>query len=620
MQESTTSVGPEPAGARSNAEDATLALTPIDDNTYAAPTKRKSKVREQRTLEVPERAGLSMSRRWTKPGVDPFDQVEWERRSAVITGEGGKVVFEQRDVEVPATWSQLATNVVVSKYFRGTLGTPERETSVRQLIGRVVDTIAGWAEKDGYFSTDGGWRAFRDELKYLLLHQYAAFNSPVWFNVGVEARPQCSACFINSVEDTMESILELCKTEGRLFKYGSGTGTNFSPLRGSKERAGRRRSGIGSGELHEGLRRLRRRDQERRQDPARRQDGHPRRRPSRHRRFHQLQGQRGEEGLGAHRCRATTAAIDGEAYSSVFFQNSNNSVRVTDEFMRAVENDGVWKTLNRPMAPWPARTRRSTSCDSSPRRPTPAAIQACSSTPPSTSGTPARPATAFYASNPCSEYMFLNDSACNLASLNLMKFRDAAGEFDVEAFKHAVDVVITAQEVIVDNASYPTDRIRQELLSLSPAGPGLRQPRRACSWRAACPTTRTKAGAYAAAVTALMSGEAYAQSARMAQVKGPFKGYAANGESMRDVMQMHRDGRRRASTQAACRAGLLDAARRCVGRGAAAWARQHGLPQRPDHGAGAHRHHRLHDGLRHHRHRARYLAHQVQEAGRWRHA
>ena len=247
--------------------------------------------------------GLEFARYFTREGGDPFDEVEWELRSALIANERGELVFEQRDVEFPKFWSQQATNIVVSKYFRGQIGTPERERSVKQLIGRVVDTITSWARAQGYFASEDDLQAFSDELKHLLVYQKGSFNSPVWFNCGFEKAPQCSACFINSVQDTMDSILALARTEGMLFKFGSGTGSNLSAIRSSQRTARRRRHGLGSGVVHEGLRRVRRRHQVGRQDAPRGEDGHPQRRSSGHRRVHQLQGRGREEGLGAHRRR-----------------------------------------------------------------------------------------------------------------------------------------------------------------------------------------------------------------------------------------------------------------------------------------------------------------------------
>ncbi len=247
--------------------------------------------------------GLTFERRWTRPGIHPYDEITWEYRTAGIANESGKSVFEQKDVEVPDFWSQLATNVVVSKYFRGHLNTPERETSVKQLIDRVVNTIAAWAETQHYFATDDDLQAFQAELTHLIVHQKMAFNSPVWFNVGIEPQPQCSACFINSVQDTMSSIMDLAKTEAMLFKFGSGAGSNLSPIRSSREKMAGGGTASRPGLLHEGLRRLRGRREVGRQDPPRGQDGHPRRRPSGRPRVHRLEGARGAEGLGADRGR-----------------------------------------------------------------------------------------------------------------------------------------------------------------------------------------------------------------------------------------------------------------------------------------------------------------------------
>ena len=290
---------------------------------------------ERRAATAAERRKLNFKRHFTRPGRSPYDEVVWETRSAVINDEKGRPVFEQHDIEVPVSWSQTATNIVASKYFRGQMGTPERENSVRGLIGRVADTIVGWAKAQGYFATAEDLQAFSDELTHLLLEQKAAFNSPVWFNVGVEARPQGSACFINSVHDTMESILGLAKTEGMLFKFGSGTGTDLSthPLLEGEPR--RRRHRLGPAVVHARLRRSRRRHQERRQDPPRRQDGHPQGRPSRHRGVHRVQGRGRAQGLGADRGRLRRRLQRrGGAYSSMFFQNANHSVRVTDDFMQ----------------------------------------------------------------------------------------------------------------------------------------------------------------------------------------------------------------------------------------------------------------------------------------------
>ena len=492
---------------------------------------------QQHTTE--EKHGLRVKRYYSKAGQDPFESIEWEVRSAVITGEKGEVVFEQNDIEVPASWSQLATNVVVSKYFRGNIGTPERETSVRQLIGRVVDTIHTWAKQDKYFYNDEDLNAFADELKFLLVNQYAAFNSPVWFNVGVETHPQCSACFINSVEDTMESILELAKTEGRLFKFGSGTGTNLSPLRGSGEPLKGGGSASGPVSFMRGYDAF----------AGVIKSGGKTRRAAK---MVMLDADHPDLELFIN-CKSNEeqkawalidagydGAIDGEAYGSVFFQNSNNSIRVSDDFMNAIENEGVWKTINR-VDGSTAKTYEATELLKQIAK----ATHLCGDPGlqyDSTINTwhTCKATDRIYASNPCSEYMFLNDSACNLASLNLLKFRDEEGQFDLEGFTQAVQVVFTAQEVLVSNASYPTEKIKRNSEKFRPIGLGYANLG-ALLMSYGLPYDSAKGRAYAAAITAIMTGEAYRQSALIAATKGPFEGYKNNQASMLGVMHMHKD-------------------------------------------------------------------------------
>jgi len=496
---------------------------------------------EEETLSLYKSSGkgLKFHRFFTKPGVHPFDEIQWEIRDAVITNEKGEVVFEQKGVEVPAFWSMLATNIVVSKYFHGQVGTPEREYSVKQLIERVARTITNWGIRDGYFASDEDADIFYNELGYLLVNQYASFNSPVWFNVGIEEKPQASACFINSVQDTMESILELVKTEGMLFKYGSGTGTNFSTLRSSKEKLSG--GGIASGpvsfmrgfDAFAGVIK----------------SGGKTRRAAKmvilnvdHPDIIDFIKSKAEEEKKAHIL--IKAGYDpgfnvpGGAYDSVQFQNANHSVRVTDEFMKAVLEDKEWHTRY---------VTTGEICDTYRARDIMRMIAEAAWL----CGDPGMqfdttinnwhtcPNTGrINASNPCSEFMFLDDTACNLASLNLMKFRKEDGSFDVEAFRHAVDVLITAQEIIVDNASYPTKAIEKNSYDYRPLGLGYANLG-ALLMSLGLPYDSEPARAYAAVITAIMTGEAYRQSALIAKEMGPFRGYELNREPMLGVIRKH---------------------------------------------------------------------------------
>src|SRR6266849_6176528 len=486
--------------------------------------------------------GLSFQRYFTDGKKSPFDAVEWEKRTALIGNEKGVTIFRQEDVEVPKSWSQTATNIVTSKYFHGKPGTAQREGSVRQLIGRVVNTIVKWGEQGGYFAHGPSRDAFRDELPHLLIEQKMAFNSPVWFNVGVQPKPQCSACFINSVQDDMESIMNLAKTEGMLFKWGSGTGTNFSSLRGSRETLSG--GGIASGPVSfmKGFDAF---------AGVIKSGGKTRRaakmvilnidhpdivefiecKVKEEKKAHVLIGQ------------GYDSSIDGEAYSSIFFQNANHSVRVTDEFMQAVEADRDWWTKNvidgQPNEKLSARELLQKIADSTWHCGDPGMQYDTTVNRWHTCKNTAR----INASNPCSEYMFLDDTACNLASLNLMKYLGPNGQFDVESFKHAVDVTITAQEILVDNASYPTPRIAENSHNFRPLGLGYANLG-ALLMSMALPYDSEEGRDVAGAVTALMCGEAYAQSARVAERLGPFPGYAVNREPMLDVIRMHRSAMR----------------------------------------------------------------------------
>src|ERR1700683_840956 len=515
--------------------------TPSAEAEMAEP--RMTLQNKSETDQVTRRAsGLEFQRRFTDGKISPYDKVEWERRPAIIGNDKGQVIFRQDNVEVPKSWSQTATNIVASKYFHGKPNSPERETSVRQLISRVVETIVRWGEEGGYFATPESKNIFRDELAHLLVEQKVAFNSPVWFNVGVQAKPQCSACFINSVQDNMDSIMNLAKTEGMLFKWGSGTGTNFSSLRGSRESLSG--GGIASGPVSfmKGFDAF----------AGVIKSGGKTRRAAKmvilnvdHPDIMEFIESKMKEERKAHVLieQGYDPAIDGEAYSSVFFQNANHSVRVTDDFMRAVEEDRDWWTRNvtdgKPVEQFRARDLLREMADSAWKCGDPGMQydttinrwHTCKAT------------DRIYASNPCSEYMFLDDTACNLASLNLLKFLGSNGQFDTEGFAHAVDVTITAQEILVDNASYPTEKIARNSHDCRPLGIGYANLG-ALLMSLALPYDSDGGRDFCGAITALMTGESYAQSARIAERMGPFGGYLRNREAMIDVIRMHRDALR----------------------------------------------------------------------------
>ncbi len=488
--------------------------------------------------------GVEFERFFTREGIDPFDEVEWDLRSAVIGNEKGEVVFEQRDVEIPRFWSQQATNIVVSKYFRGQIGMPERERSVKQLVGRVVDTITGWARKQQYFASEDDLQSFSDDLKHLLVYQKAAFNSPVWFNVGFEKHPQCSACFINAVQDTMDSILGLAKTEGMLFKYGSGTGSNLSNIRSSKELLAGGGTASGPVSFMKGFDAF----------AGVIKSGGKTRRAAKmvilnadHPDIEEFINCKVEEEKKAWALidAGYDGSFTGPAYASVFFQNSNNSVRVTDEFMRAVMDDGEWQTR----AVLEPREVTGTYKARQLMREIAHATWVC--------GDPGLqfdttvndwhtcPETArINASNPCSEYMFLDDSACNLASINLMKFvrteGDHAGELDPVAFEAACRTLITAQEILVDNSSYPTPAIGKNSHDYRPLGLGYANLGALLMSRG-LPYDSDAGRDYAATITAIMHGAAYAQSSKIARDHGgPFAGYEKNREPFLRVMRKHR--------------------------------------------------------------------------------
>ena len=535
--------------------------------------------------------GLTFRRFFTKPGVSPYDEIEWERRIAQITDAQGNTIFEQKDVEVPKDWSMTATNIVASKYLHGTIGTPDRESGVRALVTRVAETIRDWGLAQGYFKTPEDGATFHDELAHILLRQYAAFNSPVWFNVGCDriepdsdarnwhwnpvagrvefgvtgySSPQCSACFINSVQDSLDSILTLAKTEGMLFKWGSGTGTNLSPLRSSTE--GLSGGGTASGPLSfmKGFDAF----------AGVIKSGGKTRRAAKmvilnidHPDIIDFIECKSKEEAKAHALIATGydgSSPDSDAYSSIFFQNANNSVRVTDDFMYAVLRDTDFSTKavkdGRPLHTFKAKDLLYKISDATWRCGDPGMQFDTTVNRWHTSKNTNR----INASNPCSEYMFLDDSACNLASLNLLKFAPN-GTFDVEAYRHAVDVLITAQEILVDNAGYPTEMIGKNSHDYRPLGLGYANLG-ALLMAAGLPYDSDAGRDYAACVTAIMCGQAYLQSSRIAELCPPLvpateptkkglaetnlgsnvmpggacPGWYINREPFLDVIRMHR--------------------------------------------------------------------------------
>ena len=479
-----------------------------------------------------------MARYFTREGVNPYDEIEWELRAASIINERGKVVFEQSNVEIPKAWSQMATNVVVSKYFRGPLGSPQREHSVRQMIGRVVDTITGWGLKDGYFAAEEDARAFADELTHILVHQKACFNSPVWFNCGIEERPQCSACFILSVDDTMDSILDWYRKEGVIFKGGSGSGVNLSKIRSSKEQL------AGGGTASGPVSFMKAADA----SAGVIKSGGKTRRAAKmvvlnidHPDVEEFIKCKVEEEKKAWALieAGYDSSLDGPAYGSVFFQNANNSVRVSDEFMQAVQEDREWKTryvrTGEVFETYKARDllrmiAESTYFCGDPGMQYDTTINdwhTCSNT------------ARINASNPCSEYMHLDNSACNLASLNLLKYLRDDGVFDTESFRRAVDIIILAQDILVDNSSYPTAEITANAHAFRELGLGYANLG-ALLMSLGLPYDSDAGRAYAAAVTALMSGEGYLQSTRVAEATAAFAGFEVNRQPMLRVLNKHR--------------------------------------------------------------------------------
>src|SRR6202167_1905255 len=503
---------------------------------------------------------LSVKRLFTTPGTHPFETVEWELRDARI-GHGDRVAFEQENVEFPKSWSQNATNIVAQKYFRGQIGHPERERSVKQMIGRVAGTIAGWGQERGYFASAEDARTFNHELTYILLNQLAAFNSPVWFNVGFEESPQCSACFILSVEDTMESILDWNTKEGMIFRGGSGSGIHLSNIRGSMEPLAKGGTDSGPVSFMRGADSW----------AGTIKSGGKTRRAAKMvvldvdhpdiREFIWCKAKE-EDKAQALRDAGFDMSIDGEGFNSIQYQNANNSVRVTDEFMQAVAEDREWRLTFRvtgePIGePIPARELMREIAEAAWRCADPGVQYDTTINRWHTSPKSGR----INASNPCSEYMHVDDSACNLASINLMKFRRPDGTLDVESFEHTVDVMLLAQEIVVGPSSYPTEEIGVNARAFRQLGLGYANLG-AYLMADGMPYDSDAGRSTAAAITALMTGRAYRRSAEIAGALGPYERYAENREEHNAVMRMHRDASYAIPEAGSTDGELLAAARR----------------------------------------------------------
>ncbi|HLJ29185.1 MAG TPA: vitamin B12-dependent ribonucleotide reductase [Candidatus Angelobacter sp.] len=527
--------------------------------------------------------GLKFPRYFTRTGISPYDEVEWEMRTANITDAKGNTIFEQKNVDSPKDWSMTAVNIVASKYLHGELGTAQRETGVRQLVQRVAESIRDWGWAQGYFASAEDRDTFHDELVHILVQQKASFNSPVWFNVGCDRlepeseaqnwhwnmekgqvefsssgykNPQCSACFINSIKDSLDSILTLAKTEGMLFKWGSGTGTNLSPLRGSTEQLSGGGSASGPLSFMKGFDAF----------AGVIKSGGKTRRAAKMvilnidhpdiEDFIECKAKEEAKAWALIEMGYDGSSPDSDAYSSIFFQNANNSVRVADDFMNAVERDGEFSTRSvkgrEVMKTYKARHLLRKLSQATWQCGDPGMQYDTTVNKWHTSKNTDR----INASNPCSEYMFLDDSACNLSSLNLMKFLGASGAFDVAAYRHAVDVMITAQEILVDNAGYPTEMISRNSHDYRPLGLGYANLG-ALLMASGLPYDSDAGRDYAACVTAIMCGEAYLQSARIAEqcpaltpatsrvserevTGGACPGWYVNREPFLDVIRMHR--------------------------------------------------------------------------------
>jgi len=508
---------------------------------------------------VDEAASLGVRRLFTLAGRDPYDEIEWELRDAHIAGKNGPA-FEQKGVEFPKFWSQTATNIVAQKYFRGRMASPERETSVRQMVGRVVDTIGRWGRDGNYFATEDEATTFEDELTAILVNQLAAFNSPVWFNVGFEEKPQCSACFILSIDDSMDSILDWIRREGVIFRGGSGSGVNLSRLRSSKEQLSKggyasgpvsfmRGADASAGTIKSG-------GKTRRAAKMVVLDvDHPDITEFIWCKAHEEEKARVLEAAGY------DMSLDSPDWASIQYQNANNSVRVSDAFMQAVESDGDWNLTARTdgtvVETLKARSLLHDIAEAAWRCADPGVQYDTTINSWHTLPNTGR----INASNPCSEYMSIDDSACNLASLNLMKFRREDGELDVEAFEHAVDVLFLAQEILVGYSSYPTPEIERNARAYRQLGLGYANLGALLMARG-LPYDSDEGRAYAAAITALMTGRAYRKSAEIARRMGPFAGYQPNAAAMIGVIAKHRAAVGNIGSADTVPSDLLTAARR----------------------------------------------------------
>ncbi|MCB0346254.1 MAG: Vitamin B12-dependent ribonucleotide reductase, partial [Bdellovibrionales bacterium] len=511
--------------------------TPVNG---AAAQDSAKKSKDKRDAAAAQR-GLQFRRHFTIVGKNPFDEATWETRDVSILDDSGQAVFSQHNVEVPAFWSQTALTVVASKYFAGEHGSPKRESSIRTLVSRVVETITGWGIKQNYFANSESSEAFKAELTHILLNQYASFNSPVWFNVGVREQPQCSACFILSVDDDMDSLLQLQTREGRLFKWGSGTGSNLSSIRSSKEKLS------GGGTPSGPVSFMRAYDA---WANIIKSGGKTRRAAkmqilnAEHPDIEEfVDCKAGEEKKAwalIEQGYDPGFAVAGGAYDSVAFQNANLSVRVTDEFMRAAVNDELYWTKNvvngQPCEQLSARAilekiAEGTYICGDPGIQFDTTINDWHTC----------PATGrINASNPCSEYMHLDNSACNLSSINLLKFLETDGSFNSQDFRHVVDVMITAQDILIDNASYPFEEVADCAHKFRQLGLGYANLG-AFLMSKGLPYDSDAGREWAAVLTALMTGQAYKASAKIAAGLEPFEGFKPNRQPMLDVIRKHRD-------------------------------------------------------------------------------